>query len=101
VDLDELRQHRGLEIHFVQENFVLNANASGSEMFMWEAKVFLAKQYINRLTDDAVRSFKHKVAKGEWIAKAPLGYLNAQDTATARNTVVLDRERASGQAIVH
>ena len=94
VDLDELRQHRGLEIHFVQENFVLNANASGSEMFMWEAKVFLAKQYINRLTDDAVRSFKHKVAKGEWIAKAPLGYLNAQDTATARNTVVLDRERA-------
>lgn len=44
VDLDDLRVNHGLEIHFVQEGFVLNAAASGSEMFMWEAKVFLAKQ---------------------------------------------------------
>ncbi len=94
VDLDELRVNHGLEIHFVQEGFVLNDRAGGSEMFMWEAKVFLAKQYINRLTDDAVRSMRYKVDNGEWIARAPLGYLNAEDTETGRSTVVLDRERA-------
>jgi DNA invertase Pin-like site-specific DNA recombinase len=63
VDLDDLRVNHGLEIHFVQEGFVLNARASGGEMFMWEAKVFLAKQYINRLTDDAKRSIRHKIEK--------------------------------------
>lgn len=94
VDLDDMRLNRGREIHFVQEGFVLNARATGSEMFQWEAKVFLAKQYINRLTDDAVRSLQHKVERGEWIGKAPPGYLNAKDEATGRSTVILDPEQA-------
>lgn len=93
VDLDDLRINHSLEIHFVQDGFVLNRNASGSEMFLWEAKVFLAKQYINRLNDDAVRSMNHKLSQGEWISKAPLGYLNAKDN-TGRSTVIIDPERA-------
>ena len=93
VDLDDMRINHGLEIHFVQDGFVLSRNAGGGEMFMWEAKVFLAKQYINRLTDDAVRSMNHKVEHGEWVSKAPLGYLNAKDDA-GRSTVIIDQERA-------
>ncbi len=93
VDLDDLRLNHGLEIHFVQEGFVLSARASGSEMFMWEAKVFLAKQYINRLTDDAKRSIRYKIEKGEWIAKAPVGYANTTDEA-GRKTVAVDVEQA-------
>lgn len=94
VDLDEMRKKEGLAIHFVQDGFVLDAEASGSAMFMWEAKVFIAKQYINRLMDDAKRSMQHKVQNGEWIAKAPIGYRNVTDTATGKQTVVLDEDRA-------
>ncbi len=94
VDLDEMRKKEGLAIHFVQDGFVLDADATGNAMFMWEAKVFIAKQYINRLADDAKRSINHKAEHGEWIAKAPIGYCNAADTVTSKRTVVLDEERA-------
>jgi site-specific DNA recombinase len=94
VDLDEMRKNDGLAIHFVQDGFVLDAEASGSAMFMWEAKVFIAKQYINRLTDDAKRSMDHKIQNGEWIAKAPVGYKNITDETTGKRTVALDEERA-------
>jgi site-specific DNA recombinase len=93
VDLDDMRINQRLEIHFVQDGFVLSSKAGGGEMFMWEAKVFLAKQYINRLTDDAVRSMNHKLEHGEWVSKAPLGYLSAKDDA-GRSTVIVDQERA-------
>jgi len=94
VDLDDMRINGGLEIHFVQDGFVLSGQAGGGEMFMWEAKVFLAKQYINRLTDDAVRSMHHKIEHGQWVSKTPLGYLNTKDPATGRSSVIVDPERA-------
>jgi len=79
VDLDEMRKEEDLEIHFVQDNFFINKNATGNQMFMWEAKVFLAKQYLNRLSDDVKRSNELKLEKGEWISKAPIGYINTID----------------------
>lgn len=93
VDLDEMRRNDGLEIHFIQEGLVLNARSSGTELFMWEAKVFIAKQYINRLSDDAKRSVDYKLNKGEWVARAPLGYLNQRDKE-GHGDVVMDGERA-------
>lgn len=93
VDLDEMRRKDGLEIHFVQEGFVLNGNATGTELFMWEAKVFIAKQYINRLSDDAKRSIQHKLQRGECISLAPIGYINQRDEH-GKGTVVLDSDRA-------
>jgi DNA invertase Pin-like site-specific DNA recombinase len=79
VDLDEMRKSEGLEIHFVQDGFYINKNATGNQMFMWEAKVFLAKQYLNRLSDDVKRSNEQKLQNGEWIGKAPTGYINTID----------------------
>lgn len=94
VDLDDMRLKEGLEVHFTQENFVLNGKSTGTELFMWETKVFMAKQYINRLTDDANRSIQYKLQNGECISLAPLGYLNVDDPQTGRSTVILDKERA-------
>jgi site-specific DNA recombinase len=93
VQVDEMRKTGKLEIHFVQEGFVLNSNSSGTELFVWETKVFIAKQYINRLSDDAKRSIQHKLHNGEWIARAPLGYLNVR-SEKGRAGVVLDPDRA-------
>jgi hypothetical protein len=46
------------------------------------------------LADNVRRSIKHKLEKGEWIAKAPLGYLNTTDPASGRSLVVIDPLRA-------
>ena len=76
VDLDEMRRDEGLEIHFVKDGFFINKDATGNQMFMWEAKVFLAKQYLNRLSDDVKRSIWGKFDNHEWAGKAPRGYRN-------------------------
>jgi site-specific DNA recombinase len=94
VDIDNMRINEDLEVHFVQDGFVLNKNASGADMFMWEAKVFIAKQYINRLRDDSMRSMYYKLESGECVTQAPLGYVNITDPITNRKTVGLDKERA-------
>ncbi len=94
VDLDEMRINDGLEIHFVQDGFYINANATGSQMFMWEAKVFMAKQFLNRLTDDVKRSVEQKIQNGEWTSKAPIGYLNIKDEVTEKSNIIIDKNRA-------
>ena len=76
VDLDDMRKNEGLEIHFVQDGFFINKDATGNQMFMWEAKVFIAKQYLNRLSDDVKRTNEQKIQNQEWIGKAPIGYKN-------------------------
>lgn len=76
VDLDEMRKNEDLEIHFVKDGFFINKDATGNQMFMWEAKVFLAKQYLNRLSDDVKRSIWAKFDNHEWAGKAPRGYRN-------------------------
>ena len=79
-----------MEIHFVQDGFFINKNATGNQMFMWEAKVFLAKQYLNRLSDDVKRSNEQKIQNQEWITKAPIGYLGVYDDKGKRLDVIPD-----------
>ena len=94
VDLDEMRRKENLEIHFVQDGFFINKNATGNQMFMWEAKVFLAKQYLNRLSDDVKRSNEQKIQNKEWITKAPIGYLGVYDDKGKRENIILDPLRS-------
>ena len=94
VDLDEMRRKENLEIHFVQDGFFINKNATGNQMFMWEAKVFLAKQYLNRLSDDVKRSNEQKIQNQEWITKAPIGYLGVYDEKGKRLNVIPDPLRS-------
>ena len=88
VDLDEMRKNEDLEIHFVQDGFFINKNATGNQMFMWEAKVFIAKQYLNRLSDDVKRSNEQKLQNGQWITKAPIGYINTSDERGNKDVVI-------------
>src|SRR3989344_7168242 len=94
VDLDEMRKNEGLEIHFVQDGFWINKNATGNQMFMWEAKVFLAKQYLNRLSDDVKRSNEQKIQNKEWITKAPIGYLGVYDDKGKRENIIPDPSKS-------
>lgn len=97
VDLDEMRLNEGLEIHFVKDGFFINKEATGNQMFMWEAKVFLAKQYLNRLSDDVKRSIWQKFENHEWPGKAPKGYKNI---TTADNKQDIEPDEHDGSLVV-
>jgi len=94
VDLDEMRRNENLEIHFVQDSFFLNKNSTGQDLFMWEAKVFIAKQYLNRLSDDVKRTNELKIQNKEWITKAKIGYAGVYNEKGKRTDIIPDPARS-------
>jgi len=93
VDIDDMRINDDLVIHLVQEGIILDAKADSNKLFAWEAKVFIGKQQLNRLSDDVKRSYEYKINNGEWCSKAPIGYLNKRDEF-GKSDIVLDKDRA-------
>lgn len=76
VLIDELRLDYDKEIHFVHDRLVINKDTVGRDIQDWDLKVFLAKQYLNRLKEDAVNSADYMLKNGLWPVKAPFGYRN-------------------------
>jgi site-specific DNA recombinase len=76
VVFDDLRLEYEKELHFVDDRLVLTNKTVGRDIQDWDLKVFLAKQHINRLKEDAINSAKAKLEKGEINGKAPYGYRN-------------------------
>ncbi len=79
VLLDELRKEGRLEIHFIRENLIIHKDSNSSEIQRWDLAVFVAKSYVLQLSDNVKRSFEQKRRSGEWIGKAPIGYINIKD----------------------
>jgi len=92
VLMDSLRLEHDKELHFVEDRLVLMPDSVGRDIQDWDLKVFLAKQYINRLKEDGVNSAKYKIMKGELPGKAPCGYLNVI-LDTSKKWVKIDPER--------
>src|SRR3990167_524975 len=76
VEMDDLRLEADKELHFVYDHLVLNSKTLGRDIVDWDLKVFLAKQFINRLKEDAKNSALYKLKNNEWPLKAPYGYKN-------------------------
>ena len=76
VKIDELRLDHGKEIHFVYDHLIINKDSVGRDIQDWDLKVFLAKQYLNRLKEDAINTAKFKISRNEWPGKATYGYRN-------------------------
>lgn len=82
-----------LEIHFLREGNVIDKNSNSMQKMMWNMSTVMAQSYTDQLSDNVRRSIKHKLEKGEWIAQAPLGYLNVTDQS-GRTSIVLDPARS-------
>jgi DNA invertase Pin-like site-specific DNA recombinase len=93
--LNGLMEKNLLEIHFVREGNVIDKDANSMQKMMWNMGAVMAQSYTDQLSDNVRRSIKHKLEKGEWIAQAPLGYLNTTDSVTGRTSIVIDPQRAS------
>lgn len=76
VAMDDLRLDCDKELHFVYDRLVIDKTTIGRDIVDWDLKVFLAKQYLNRLKEDAKNSALYKLRNGEWPLKAPFGYKN-------------------------
>ena len=76
VLIDDLRLNYNKEIHFVYDRLVICKNTIGRDIQDWDLKVFLAKQYLNRLKEDAANSAMQMLRQGLLPGKAPYGYRN-------------------------
>jgi DNA invertase Pin-like site-specific DNA recombinase len=92
--LNSLMEKNLLEIHFVREGNVIDKDANSMQKMMWNMGTVMAQSYTDQLSDNVRRSIKHKLEKGEWIAQAPLGYLNETAPATGRGIITIDPQRA-------
>lgn len=71
VAMDDLRLDCGKELHFVYDRLVIDKDTVGRDIVDWDLKVFLAKQYLNRLKEDAINSALFMLKNGLWPQKAP------------------------------
>ncbi len=76
VAMDDLRLDCDKELHLVYNRLIMDKTTVGREIVDWDLKVFLAKQYLNRLKKDAKNSAMYKLKNNEWLQKAPYGYQN-------------------------
>src|SRR6516164_5097098 len=72
VTVDEL----DVEMHFPKEGVVLSRESRSSEKFMHGIKVLMAKNYIDKLSEEARKGMQEKAEQGIWPTKTPLGYRN-------------------------
>ena len=91
--LDELIQKGKIELHFNTENYVIHKDSASQERLMWSMGVIMAQSYIDSMRDNVKRSIDQKIRLGEWIGRAPIGYLNVKNEK-GRGDVIVDPERA-------
>lgn len=95
VLLDDLRRVEKVAMHFLREGIVLDKEAKSSDIMMWDFAVMGAKTYVLNISDNVKRTLDFKLRKGEWIGKAPVGYMEELDSETGKVNKVLDPVRAS------
>lgn len=91
--LDELIQKGKIELHFNTENYVIHKDSASQERLMWSMGVIMAQSYIDSMRDNVKRSIDQKIRLGEWIGRAPIGYLNIKSDK-GRGDIIIDDERA-------
>lgn len=80
VELDNLRTMYDKEIHFANDRLILKRKSFGKDITDWDTKVYIAKQHINRLQEDAYVTAHRKLTNHEWPGGAPIGYKNAKNS---------------------
>ena len=90
--LDELVQTGKIELHFNTEGYVIHRESASQERMMWSFNVITAQAYVDSLRDNVKRSFDHKIREGQYVSRAPLGYLNVRENGKA--TIIVDAERS-------
>ncbi|MFV0485446.1 MAG: recombinase family protein [Candidatus Saccharimonadales bacterium] len=77
VVMDDLRLKHDKFIHCIDDRLVLHKNSSANDLQNWDTKVYLAKQFLNRVTEDGNNTKYNKLDRGELPWGCPYGYKHA------------------------
>lgn len=91
--LDDLIRSNKIELHFNTEGYVIHSQSASAQRLMWSVGVVVSQSFVDSLRDNVKRAIDQKIRQGEYVSRAPLGYLNVRDTA-GRADIVLDEARA-------
>jgi site-specific DNA recombinase len=94
VEIDDLIQKEGLEVHFVKEGGVLSSGSPAHQKLIHHIKVAIAKNYIDNLSEECRKGMLEKANQGYWPSYAPLGYRNVMMADGRRKTIEPDPETA-------
>lgn len=82
-----------LEVHLIKEGTVLSKNSKSHDKFIHGIKVLMAKNYIDNLSEEVKKGLREKVAQGYYPQKAPVGYINIENSEK-KKIIVPDTEKA-------
>jgi site-specific DNA recombinase len=88
VIFDALRKEARVELHFLRENLRISKDSNSNEIARWDLGVFMARNYVNQLSDNVKRSIQQKINMGQWISKAPYGYRNILNEDSKKELIV-------------
>jgi site-specific DNA recombinase len=86
--LEELRKAGKIELHFPSDNIILHKDSPATDLFRFTIGVSLAKYYSDSISDNVKRAYENKIKKGEWIGKAPIGYLNITEESGVKDMII-------------
>ena len=90
--LESLVQAGKIELHSNTENCIIHRDSRSQERMMWSIGIIFAQSYVDSLRDNVKRSMEQKIRMGEYVSRAPLGYLNMRNNG--RGDIVIDETRA-------
>lgn len=77
-----------IELHFVSDGQIIDSKMSAVEKFQFGMSLGLAKYYSDAISDNVKRAYEQKLRTGNWIGKAPIGYLNVGEEKNHRDIIV-------------
>jgi site-specific DNA recombinase len=78
-----------IEIHFPSDNLAIHSTSPAQSWFMLGMGETTAEYYSRSVSDNVRRRFEQKLRDGEWIGKAPFGYINS-DKSNGKKWVEID-----------
>lgn len=91
--LEKLRREGKIILHFPSDNLILHKDSPATDLFHFNIAVSLAQYYSNSISDNVKRAYEYKIRHGEWIGKAPIGYINIADD-NGNKDIIPDPARA-------
>jgi len=78
--IELLMEEKGLQLHIVKENKVIDKNSPPGEKLLHGINVALAKHYVDNLSQESKKGMHEKARQGWMPGNVPYGYKNNKDT---------------------
>lgn len=91
--LNDLMTQDIIELHFARTGGIVHKDSTSNDKLMWNIQIVMAQAYVDSMKDNVKRSIDYKIKKGEYIAQAPIGYVNVPKNQRQDVDVILDESR--------